>query len=277
VAERLSADHAGRRPGLQHSHALRLRLLALVQPSGRLHDQKRALEIVVADVRVDLADVAAHLRADEGVGRDRRGALELAILLRQLVRRRDEHARQAFAEDFLRPRLMRAVGVAVDEHDGDGFDAERLEPVAQRREARLVERDHHLAVGAHALLHLEAQRPLDQRLVLLEIEIVGVGPVDAADLVDVAEAVGGDQRGPGAGSLQHGVDGDRRAVQEQARRGVVAAGLLDAVADAVDQPPRRRQRLAEGEPPGLVVKHRDVGEGAADVGRETHVRGPIGT
>ena len=137
--------------------------------------------------------------------------------------------------------------------------------------ACLVERDQHLAVGAHALLHLEAQRALDQRHVLLEIEIVGVGPVDAADLVDVAEAVGGDQRGLGAGALQHGVDGDRRAVQEQVRRGVVAAGLLDAAADAVDQPLRRRQRLAEGQPPGLVVEHRDVGEGAADVGREAEV------
>ena len=206
-----------------------------------------------------------------GVGRHRRAALELAVFLRQLVRRRDEHARQALAEDFLGARLVRAVGVAVDEHDGDGFDAELLELVAERREACLVERHHHLAVGAHALLHLEAQRPLDQRHVLLEIEIVGVGPVDAADLVDVAEAFGGHQRGFCAGALQHGVDGDRRAVQEQVRRGVVAACLLDAAADAVDQALRRRQRLAEGQPAGLVVEHRDVGEGAADVGREAEV------
>jgi hypothetical protein len=37
-------------------------------------------------------------------------------------------------------------------------------------------------------------------------------------------------------------------VQEQARRGVIAAGLVDAARNAVDQPVRRRQRLAEGEP-----------------------------
>ena len=177
----------------------------------------------------------------------------------------------ALAQKLLRPRLVGAVGVAVEEHDRGGFDAELFELVAQRGEARLVERRDHLAVGAHALLDLEAQRALDQRLVLLEIEIVGVGPVDAADLVDVAEAFGRHQRGLRAGALQHGVDGDRRAVQEQARRRVVAAGLLDAARDAVDQPVRRRQRLAEGQPPGLVVEHRDVGEGAADVGGEPDV------
>ena len=52
-----------------------------------------------------------------------------------------------------------------------------------------------LAVGEHALLDFEAQRALDQRLVLLEEQIVGVRPVDAADLVDVAEALVMSERG----------------------------------------------------------------------------------
>ena len=62
--------------------------------------------------------------------------------------------------------------------------------VAERGDLLFVERTLDLAVGEHALLHLEAQRALDQRLVLLEEQIVGVRPVDAADLVDVAEALG---------------------------------------------------------------------------------------
>ena len=142
---------------------------------------------------------------------------------------------------------------------------------AERSQALLVERRHHLAVGAHALLDLEAQRPLDQRHMLLEIQVVGVGPVDAADLIDVAEALGRHQRGLRAGALEDGVDGNGRAVQEQPRRPVFAAGLLDAARNAVDQPVRRRQRLAEGEPAGLVVEHRDVGEGAADVGGKADI------
>ena len=61
---------------------------------------------------------------------------------------------------------------------------------AQRRDLGVVERLVDLAVGQHALVHFEAQRPLDQRHVLLEEQIIGVRPIDAADLVDVAKAFG---------------------------------------------------------------------------------------
>ena len=176
------------------------------------------MEAGLADVLVDLADVAAHLRPDIGVGGDRRAALELAVFLRQLVRRRDEHAGMALAQKLLGARLVRAVGVAVEEHDRDGFDAELVELVAERGEPASSSGVTTSPSASTRSLHLEAQRPLDQRHVLLEIQIVGVGPVDAADLVDVAEALGGHQRGLGAGALQDGVDGDGRAVQEQARR-----------------------------------------------------------
>ena len=113
--------------------------------------------------------------------------------------------------------LVVGVGVAIEEQDRAGLDAELLELRAERRDLALVERRVDLAVGEHALLDLEAQRALDQRHVLLEEQIVGVRPVDAADLVDVAEAFGDEQRGLGAGALQDGVDGDGRAVQEQRR------------------------------------------------------------
>ena len=151
----------------------------------------------------------------------------------------------ALAQDLLGARLVRAVGVAVDEHDGDRFDAERLELVARAR--RDPPRRAAISTSPSARtrsLHLEAQRPLDQRLVLLEIQIVGVGPVDAADLVDVAEALGGDQRGLGAGALQDGVDGDGRAVQEQRGGPVVAAGLLDVL--TLLQAHCRRRRSCAG-------------------------------
>ena len=85
----------------------------------------------LADMLVDLADVAPHLRADIGVGRDRRAALELAVLLRQLVRRGDEHAGMALAAaaPWRAPRA-RALAIAVDEHDGGRFDAELVQLVA---------------------------------------------------------------------------------------------------------------------------------------------------
>ena len=113
----------------------------------------------------------------------------------------------------------------------------------------LVERDQHLALRVHALADLVAQVALDQRLMAAEEEVIGFRPVDAADLVDVTEALRGDERTACAGALQNGVDRDRRAVQEQPRRPEPGARLRDPVLDPRDQPRRRGQRLAEPQLP----------------------------
>ena len=68
--------------------------------------------------------------------------------------------------------------------------------------------------------------------------------------------------------MQHRIDGDRRAVQEQAGGAIAAAGLVHPGADAVDQPAGRGERLAEHQGAGAVVEDRDVREGAPDIGRE---------
>jgi hypothetical protein len=53
---------------------------------------------------------------------------------------------------------------------------------------------------------------------------------------------------------------------------VATPGLLHPGIDALDQALRRRERLAECQLAGSLVEHRDVGEGAADVGSKTKVR-----
>src|SRR6516162_3749500 len=113
---------------------------------------------------------------------------------------------------------------------------------------------------------------LDQRLVLAEEQIVGVRPVDAADLVNVAKALGNEERGVSALALQDGIDGDGGAVEEQSGRFVVAARLRHPGIDPLDQALRPRQRLAEGQLAGALVEGRDIGEGAADVGGEPKAR-----
>ena len=92
-------------------------------------------------------------------------------------------------EDRLGARLVVVPRIAVQEQDRRRVDAEAGELPAERGDFGVVERRVDLAVGQDALMHLEAQRALDQRFVLLEEQVVGVGPVDAADLVDVAEAL----------------------------------------------------------------------------------------
>ncbi len=269
TTERLRADDAGRGPRFEHVHAVVLGLLGLVEPTGRLHDQERAVETVGADMVLDLADVAAHDRPYIGVGDHGRAALELTVFLGELVRRRHEHLRVIALQDRFGARLVPALGVAVEEQDRGRLDAASLQQAPEARDLILVERRLDLAVGEHAFFDLEAQRALDQRFVLLEEQIVRIGPVDPADLVDVAEAVGDEQRSPRALALQDGVDRDGRAMQEQPGRAVVAPGLGDARIDALDQPLRRRQHFAEAELAGAIVEHGNVGEGAADVGGET--------
>ncbi len=240
AAQRLGADDAGGRPRLQHAHALTLRLLGLVEPAGRLHDQERAGETGGPHVRVDLADVTANFRTDIGVGSHGRATLELAILLRQLVRRRHEQRGMMFLKNRFRAPLVIGVGVAIEKQNRDCLDAEPVELSAERGDFAFVERLIDLAIGQHALFHLETHRALDQRHVLLKEQIVGVRPVDAPDLVDVAKAFSDEERCAGAGALKHGVDGDGRAVQEQRRGPIVAAGLGDTRGDALHQMCRRR-------------------------------------
>ena len=158
---------------------------------------------------LDLGDIAAHDRPDIGVGDDGRAAFELAVFLRKLVRRRDEHPGVALLQNGLGARFMVGAGVAVEKQNGGGLDPEPFQHVAELLHLVVIERNLDFAVGQHALSDFEPQRPLHQGLVLLKEEVIGIGPVDAADLVDIAKAARDDQRGLCAGALQDGVDGER--------------------------------------------------------------------
>ena len=105
----------------------------------------------------------------------------------------------------LRPRLIEkgrrpggsmllSSGVVWRHLEWAQFRAECLDLV-------IVERRLDLAVGKDALLDLEAQRALDQRLVLAEKQIVGVRAIDAANLVDIAESLRRQQCASRTGAL----------------------------------------------------------------------------
>ena len=89
--------------------------------------------------------------------------------------------------------LVHRIAVGMQEQDRNGLYALRHRLLHGRANLRVVELDQHGALRVDPLHDLEAQSRLDQRLVLAEAEIVGLRPVDAADLVDVAEALGGEQ------------------------------------------------------------------------------------
>ncbi len=266
MAERARADDAGGRARFHHADAMRLRLIGLVESAGRLHDEERAFAAFLAQMLVDLAKIGAYARADIGIGRDGRAALEFAIFLAELVARRNEHPRMIAQQDLFRARLVLRVAIGMEEHDRDGIDAELLESLAECDDLVIAHRRPDRAVGDDALVDLEAQRALDQRHVLLEEKIVRVRPVDAADLVNVAKALGGEQRRLGAGALQQRVDGDGRAVKEEPGVLISGTGFGDAVVDALNQALRRRQALAEEQLAAGFVESGDIGESAADIG-----------
>src|SRR4051812_20382368 len=112
----------------------------------------------------------------------------------------------------------------------------------------------------HALVEFETQASLYQRNVLAEEEVVGIGPVDAADLVHVAKTARGDECRARPASLQQRVDGDRRAMEEQ--RGLVETRrrLFKPVFNAADDLFRGGELFAERRSPGRFVEANDIRE-----------------
>src|SRR5262249_62128682 len=124
----------------------------IVEPSGRVHDQERAVESRAADMGIDLSKVAAHDRPDIGIRDYRRAAFELAIFLRELVGGGDEHSRVILLQDFFRAPLVLAAGGAIEKKDCRGLDSKTPPHATKRGNLVLVERGGDLALAQNALL-----------------------------------------------------------------------------------------------------------------------------
>ena len=73
------------------------------QAAGRLHHEEGTAEAVPVQVIRQLAEVGRDARPDIGVGGDRRDALELPVLLRQLMGGGHEDPGQLLLDDLLDP------------------------------------------------------------------------------------------------------------------------------------------------------------------------------
>jgi hypothetical protein len=96
-------------------------------------------------------------------------------------------------------------------------------------------------------------------------QVVGVGTVDTADLVDVAEALGDQECRSGARALQQRVDGNGGSMKEQVRVAEVDTGTVQGVLNPVDELVVSGERLAEAQLACCLVEGSKVGEGPADV------------
>ena len=162
---------------------------------------------------------------------------------------------------------MDRVGIGMEEPDGDALDPGCGERRHQRVDGLFVEGFQYAAARVDALRHGEAQPARHDRLHLLDHQVVLVVAGLVADLENVAEPFGGDEGGPGAAPLEHGVGGERRAVEDEPDIVRRQPGFLQRFLQAVDHTLlgglRRGQHLGRGPHPA-GFQH-DIREGAAHI------------
>ena len=205
------------------------------------------------------------------------GALVLARLGAGLRRQRHAELGADLGQDLADAQLVRGIGVGMDQRHRHRLDVERLQALGDPAHGALVEGKAHGAVHVHALRHREAQLARHQRLRLDDVDVVLVEAALVGDLDDVAEAVGGDQRGARALALDDGVGGKRGAVHQHADVGEGEACGGQHGARAVDDGRLRRLRRRQhlGDEAALPGQQHDVGEGAADIDRQPRRRMPL--
>ncbi len=141
---------------------------------------------------------------------------------------------------------------------------------------RLVQLLQHVAAEIEALGDLEAEWPPDEGVVASDIvlrqvhlQVVHVvrvvdDPLPPPELQGVPEALGRDDRDPGAPVLDDGVDPDRGAVREEVDLGQVDARFGDGVHDAVGLVGRSRGGFGHDDSARFIHGHQ-VGKGPPDI------------
>ena len=245
------------------------------EPAAGLHD-RRLGEARLLRAAQERLEVGAQERAQRGVDLRRRRALELAEGADDLVREADVDAGQPAGERLADRALVLRVAVGVQQDDGHRLRLRRRDRVGDRRRALGAELAQH-AVRAHALRRRDAAVRRHERRRVRRAQPVEVGARLAAELDDVGEALGRDERGPRAGALEQRVGRHGHAVREGLDpRGVVpaAARRLERGADgrhhALGLVAGRRGRLRGDQPP--AGHEHGVGERAADVHPQEHRR-----
>jgi hypothetical protein len=167
--------------------------------------------------------------------------------------------------------LVLGVEKAPQQADGDGFAVE----VAERRSQRLLVQRPQYAVGPGALGHGHAQLGSDDRSWVADAQPVQLGPGLAAQLLEVREALRGEQRRARHTALEQRVRAHGHAVHEplDVSGGGIGGrqGLLDGGHHALGLVVGRAGRLAGDEP--IARQQGGVGEGAANVHADDHRRG----
>ena len=232
----------------------------------RLHHAQRPREPLRLQPLGKAREVARDHRRHVGRDDGGRPALVLAPLGRDLVRADDDEIGRLLADEPGDALLVRRVGVGVQQAHGDGVVPTR-EATRGLAHRGLVERFEHRAVGGEAARELDDVAAAQQHRRAPPVDVVHLGPVRAADLVDVAEARGDEHREPRAAAFEQRVQRGGRAVDEVGDGLERRAQALDCGEDAVVLPLRDRRHLGRAQL--AAVEPDGVGEGPADVDGNT--------
>ena len=234
-----------------------------------LHDVHIRLEAHFGDALFEPTQVALHDGCDIGVDCSRAHPLVLFELRQYLVRERDRDVRQLTTDSVADGLFVHRVGVGVDETHGNSVDVGVLDSLDDIVEPLYLHRRQHLSGVEHSLLGLETQAARDQRIGAANAPVVEVGPVLPADLQDVAEPRGNDQRRLRALTLKERVRRYRRAMYEEIDpvrgNGVPVHQFADSGSYSEGLVDRRGRRLGEFETVGIGVVEGEVGERSPDI------------
>ena len=254
--QRRAADHAGRRAAFDDVRRCRGGERDRGQAAVGLHQLQRRVDAQRPQARIQRGDVGAHHRLDIGIDHGGAGARVFLDLRQDLMADRDRQVRQRGAHALGDLTLVRRVGVAVQQADRHAFHSFRTQHGDRGIDAGGVKRDRNrLPSGRSFSVTSSRSRRSTSARGLVQRDVVQHRHAQVANFQDVAEAACGDQRGAGAGALQHGVGADGRAVQHLGDLGAVGQQCLQAGDDALaivvrgggdlagrDAPRRRRWR-----------------------------------
>ena len=126
-----------------------------------------------------------------------------------------------------------------------------------------------LAIGRDAFRHAQPPLARNDRQGLVLQQVVHVGAEVAPDFEDVAKSFRRQQGRLAELVLQHRVGDEGGAVHEQSHVICVGARELDSAFDRGDERAggvaAAARHLGDGDLAGLLVQHRDIGEGAANI------------
>jgi len=264
-----AGEYARRRPRFDDVHRPSARRRGRHDPAVGLHDQNLAAIAELLESALQPTQVALHDRHQIGIDRGRAAALVLADLAQHVGRHADDETGCFGRDDVANRALVCRVRIGVEQ-----AHRERVDPLGGERaqlgpDLRSVEDPDRLAVGGHALVDLAAQMARHQARRFLPGQVEDVAlPAAAADFQHVAEAARGDQADPGAGTFEHRVGCDRRAMNEldnvRGDEAMLCEHLLHRIDDATGVVVGRGEHLGP-QHPAVVGDDDQVGEGAAGI------------